>query len=259
VTAALILIAGGSNSVALRLGLAMFSLQAAIGTANDLIDEPRDRGIKPGKPLPRGLISRPAAQLLFVAAVGVGLGLSALSGAVVLIVAAIGTGVGLAYDQWLKATVWSWLPFAVGIPLLPVYAWFGATNQPPPAFLVLIPAAVIAGAALALANLLADVERDRAVGADTVATRLGEDRAWSVAAILHLAVTAAAIGSLVILRGRGGGLAAVALGVALVAAGVALGRRGRPLLRERAWELQAAGTGLLAAGWVAAVAAAGSL
>ena len=37
-------------------------------------------------------------------------------------------GVGLLYDLRLRGTALSWFPFAVGIPLLPVYAWLGATG-----------------------------------------------------------------------------------------------------------------------------------
>ncbi len=42
-----------------------------------------------------------------------------------------GTATGYAYDLRLKATAWAWLPFAVGLPLLPVYAWVGATGRVP--------------------------------------------------------------------------------------------------------------------------------
>ena len=147
VTAALILIASGTPDVAARLGFAMFALQAAIGTANDLVDEPLDRGRKLGKPLPRGLISRNAARALLAGALIVGLGLSAVSGFAVLAVAILGSAIGLAYDRWLKGTIWSWLPFAVGIPLLPIYAWLGAVGRLPPAFWVLVPTAVQIGRA----------------------------------------------------------------------------------------------------------------
>jgi 4-hydroxybenzoate polyprenyltransferase len=259
VTAALILIAGGSAEVATRLGVAMFALQAAIGTANDLIDEPLDRGRKTGKPLPRGLVSRAAARALAIGALVIGLGLSAVSGLPVLLVAIAGCSIGLIYDRWLKGTIWSWLPFAIGIPLLPVYAWLGATGRLPAPFLVLIPAAVVAGAALALANLLADLERDQAAGAESAATRLGADRAWLLCSALFVVVALVAAGSLAALSGRGLGLAGVVSGGAIVAAGLVIGRGSRPALRERAWELEAAGVGLLAAGWVAAIAAAGAL
>src|SRR4051794_37482231 len=74
VTVAFALVAGAEPRVAVTLGVAMFALQAAIGTANDLIDEPRDRGTKLGKPLPRGLISRRAGVAVLAIAIGVGVG-----------------------------------------------------------------------------------------------------------------------------------------------------------------------------------------
>jgi geranylgeranylglycerol-phosphate geranylgeranyltransferase len=255
----LVLVAGGSDDVALRLGVAMVAMQAGIGTANDLIDEPGDQGLKLGKPLPRGLLSRAAARWIFVASTGVGLALSAVSGPAVLSVAVAGVAVGLVYDRWLKGTIWSWAPFAVGLPLLPVYTWLGATGRLPAAFDVLLPAAFLAGAALAVANVLADEERDAAAGAETIATRLGSRCAFGVSVVLHAIVAVIAVASLVAAGGRGVGLVVATAGIALIALGLAVGRRGTPLLRERAWELQATGVGLLAAGWVAALAEAGDL
>jgi 4-hydroxybenzoate polyprenyltransferase len=258
-TALFVIVAGGTPAVALRLGAAMFALQAGIGTANDLIDEPMDRGLRARKPLPAGLLSRHAAGGLLVVALAVGLALSALSGWAVLAVAVLGTSIGLVYDRWLKGTVWSWLAFALGVPVLPVYAWLGATGSLPGSFAVLIPAAILAGAALALANLRADLGVDLAAGADTAATRLGPRRTWLASALLHGAVVAVAVGSLIIRRGGGPGLAVAAAAVAVIGAGTVLGRRGPAGRLERAWELQAAGVGLLAAGWVWAFRDAGAL
>ena len=259
ITAALILIAGGAPPVAVRLALAMFALQAAIGTANDLIDEPLDAGRKPGKPLPRGLLTRRSATALFAGALVIGLALSALSGAAVLAIAVVGTGIGLVYDRWLKATIWSWLPLAAGISLLPVYAWVGARGALPAVFVILVPAAVVAGAALALANQRADVDRDRAAGAVTTATVLGADRAWTAGAVLHMAFVAVALATIVLMRGRGPGLLAVAGGVVFLVVGLAIGRRRGAVAAELAWEIQAVAVGLLGSGWVAAMVDAGVL
>ena len=258
-TAVFVLVAGGSAATAARLAVGMFCLQGAIGVANDLVDEGLDRGRKPGKALPRGLISHRLARVEFVVLLVVGLVLSAISGPAVLAVAILGEGIGLCYDRWLKGTIWSWVPFAVGIPLLPVYAWLGATGSLPAAFLALLPAAMVAGAGLAVANLLADVERDAAAGVDTLATRLGPDRAWRVGAALQLTVVGIAALTLVAAGGRGLGVAVSAVGSVVLLTGVAAARHGRPVIRERAWELQAAGVGLLGAGWVAALAEAGVL
>ena len=259
VTGAVVLVAGGTPALAIRLAVSMFALQGAIGTANDLVDEPVDRVAKPAKPLPAGMVSRPAAGVLAATLALVGLGLASLSGALLLGLAAVILGIGLVYDLRLKGTIWSWLPFAVGIPLLPVFAWLGATGGLPRAFALLLPAGVIAGASLAMANLLADLERDEQAGVETLATRLGPVRTWRLASSLLALVLLSAVASLVALGGSGGGVALVAVAVAVVFAGMIVGRDAGPRGRERAWELEATGIGLLAAGWIAALAGTASL
>jgi 4-hydroxybenzoate polyprenyltransferase len=253
VTAAFAILAGANPATTGRLAVAMVSLQAAIGALNDLVDAPRDAGRKPGKPIPAGLVSPGAARVVTVAAAALGVGLSLLSGPATTALALLILGVGALYDLRLKGTSWSWLPFAVGIPLLPVYAWLGAAGRLPSAFVVLIPAAALAGAALAIANALADVERDRAGGTESVATRLGPRQAWWAHAILHAAVVGLAMIGLAWLGGTGAGLLAVVGSAAVVVAGSALSASGRAGLRERGWELEAVGVGLMGVAWIAAV------
>ena len=75
-----------------------------------------------------------------------------------------------------KGTAWSWLPFAVGIPLLPVFGWLGTTARRCPAsFASCSRCAVLAGTALAIANARADVERD--AGPGSIRSRSGWGRA----------------------------------------------------------------------------------
>jgi len=233
----------------------MVALQASIGALNDVIDAPADAGQKPGKPIPSGLVAPATARLVVLVGAGTGILLAAVSGSGLAALAAAGLGVGYAYDLWAKGTAWSWLPFAIGVPLLPVFAWFGATGSLPTVFVVLLPAAVGAGAALAMANARADLERDVAAGHESVAIRLGSDRAWWLSAVLLGVVLAVALGSLW-LRGA----AAVALGATLAAGGViavGLGLAGpadpSAARRERAWEIQAIGVAVLAAAWLAGI------
>ncbi|HVA84819.1 MAG TPA: UbiA family prenyltransferase [Candidatus Saccharimonadales bacterium] len=254
VAAVLTAVAGGTAETALRLAGSMFALQSAIGTLNDLVDEPRDRLAKPAKPIPSGDVGRGRARGVLIVLAAAGLGLAAMSGPWVVTIALLGLAIGVAYDLRLKGTVWSWLPFALGVPLLPVFAWVGDTGRLPPAFALILPAGVAAGASLAVANLLADIDRDRSIGVETLATRLGQTVAWRVGAILAGAVIAAALGSLVVLGGARLGIVVSAMGGILVAGGVALGRQASATRRERGWELQAIGVAVLAAGWVAALA-----
>ena len=109
----------------------MTLLQFAIGTVNDLVDAPRDAGRKPGKPIPAGLVTVRGARVIAVGSAVAGLVLAVVGGPWLVALAAVVLAIGLAYDLWAKGTTLSWLPFALGIPLLPVYGWYGATGSLP--------------------------------------------------------------------------------------------------------------------------------
>jgi 4-hydroxybenzoate polyprenyltransferase len=249
-TAALALVAGASAADAVRLGVAMTALQAGIGAVNDLTDAGADATGKPAKPIPGGLVARRHAAIVAAVSIGVGLVLSAPSGPGMVAIALVGLTVGLAYDLRLKGTAWSWLPFALGLPLLAVYAWYGGAGSLPAPFVVLVPVAVVAGAALAIGNASADLERDRASGVTSIATALGAERAWRVEAALLGAVGLVALVSAVVIGATAGQLAIVGV-AALVPVGAALAGRGRsPAGRERAWEAEAVGVALLGVAWL---------
>jgi 4-hydroxybenzoate polyprenyltransferase len=182
----------------------------------------------------------------------VGLSLAAAGGTGV-VLAVVVIAIGLAYDLWLKGTPWSWLPFAVGIPVLPVFGWLGATGALPSAFVVLVPAAVAAGAALAIGNALVDVDRDREAGSSSVALALGPERAWLAHLVLVGVVALAAVTSVPWLGGSIAESGAIAL-VALLPIGAAIAARGGGASRrERAWELEAVGIAALGIAWVVVV------
>ncbi len=164
VTLALALLAGAGAGRAALLGAAMLAIQFSIGAVNDLVDAPADARAGRSKPLVDGRV--PARLAMGVAALAgpAGLVLAALAGPATALVALLGYGIGLAYDLRLKATPWSWLPYATGIPLLPVFAWIGATGELPFPILVLAGLGVLGGGALAIANALADAGRDAASG-----------------------------------------------------------------------------------------------
>ena len=108
----------------------MTALQVSIGTLNDLVDAPRDAGHKPGKPIPAGLVTPGIARAVMVIArhAGAPAGRPVRPGDPRLwpvVILAIGYG----YDLVAKGTAWSWLPFAVGIPLLPVFGWLGVDRH----------------------------------------------------------------------------------------------------------------------------------
>ncbi|HJR50301.1 MAG TPA: UbiA family prenyltransferase [Gemmatimonadales bacterium] len=250
ITGALALLAGGTATTAIRLAGSMIAIQASIGALNDVVDASRDVGHKPRKPIPAGWVTPHEARGIVVLALVVGALLAAPSGGPTLLVAGAGAASGYVYDLRLKGTPFSWVPFAAGIPLLPMFAWLGTTGTIPPWLALLVPLAALSGAALAIANALADRERDLAAGARSLATELGHGRAWLVHAVLHVAVAATALSTLWVFHAD----ARAALGaVVVLLAGVALAARGTPARRELGWEVEAGGAGLLAVAWLAGV------
>jgi len=264
-------VAGAPIGVAGRLALSMLAIQIAIGAVNDWVDAPRDASEKPRKPIPAGLTSPRVALALAGTAALLGLGLSALSGLATAGLAALGLSLGLAYDLRLSHGRWSWAPLALALPLLPIHGWLGATGTVPQGLLPLVPTGMLAGAGLALANGLVDLERDARSKRPTIAVELGFDRAW----LVHLGLLVAVGGLAVLLapavppgtlpgEGRPGILPAdvlrelrtwgVALGIAALALGALALRAARPAIRERGWELEAVGIAGVGLGWVAGTA-----
>lgn len=259
VVALIALVAGGGLPTALVLGASMTCLQFAIGAVNDIVDAPFDEGIRLGKPIPDGVVSPGRARLVAAVAATIGLALALAGGPGLLLIALVGLGIGLAYDLWAKGTTLSWLPLAIGVPLLTVYGWYGATGEIPGLFLVLVPAAANAGTALAISNAIVDMERDEEAGNRSIALALGAGRASGVVLALQLVVAFLAVGTPVVLGAPTGWVLAV-LAASLVplggaVLGIAAAAREGTGLRELAWEVQAAGTGLLAVAWLCALSA----
>ena len=257
-TGVLALAASADPAAAIRLTLAMAGVQASIGALNDLVDAPRDAGLKPGKPIPRGVATTRDARAVTMVGLTLGLALTLPSGPAATGTLAVAALCGYAYDLWLSRTAISWLPLALALPLVPVYAWLGSTGRLPAELLAILPAAVLAGAGLALANALADLERDRERGAASAAVVLGARRAW----LLQAGLLVAAVGLVAAVRpaalvGTAAGVApgglALAAGLVAVVTGIGLGRGGGPARRERAWELEALGVALVGAGWLASL------
>jgi 4-hydroxybenzoate polyprenyltransferase len=247
------MLAGGEATSALRLGASMTSLQFAIGALNDIVDAPADAGRVPHKPIPAGHVSVPVARVVVAASAALGLALAVPSGPGLVGLGLVVLAIGFGYDLFAKGTPWSWLPFAVGIPMLPVYGWFGVAGAVPGFFTVLVTIAMLAGAGLALANARVDTEADAAAGVVSAATRLGAERAWWANVALMTAATA--IG--VVFVGSAGWapvtVGLIAGGTALVAFGLSVGRGSAASARRRGWHAQAIGAAIAAVGWISAM------
>jgi 4-hydroxybenzoate polyprenyltransferase len=238
----------------------MLGIQFSIGALNDFVDADQDSLVKPRKPIPAGLVTRGVALAVAGAGAVAGLGLSAVSGPATLIVGACCLGLGWLYDLRLSRTRLSWLPLALALPLLPIHAWLGAAGTVPPALVGLLPIGVTAGAGLALANGLVDIERDAGTRRSAGVVRLGPRRAWLTQTVL-LVVAAA----LVVVLAPGGWAfggattpilgsvrsVALVLGCVVLVLGAATLGSERAAIRERGWELEAFGVAGLGIGWLA--------
>ena len=241
------LLAGGRVADAIRLALAMAFLQFSIGTFNDLADAPRDRGRTPPKPVPEGFVSAGVARVVGTCFAVAGLLLAIPSGLAVSIVAIAGLACGLAYDFALSRTALSWLPLAVALPLVPLFAWLGATGSVTAAGLAILPIGLLAGGGLAVSNALIDLDVDREEGRRTVAVRLGPTAGWWIHAI---GLAAAAILVAAILPwDRVIVPAVIAFGAMLLLIGIAAVRWPTHGASRLGWQIEAAGVAVLGVAW----------
>ncbi len=178
-TAAFALVAArgwpGWGTMTLLLG-AMFGGQLAIGAVNELVDADLDAVAKPDKPIPSGLVSRRGARIVTLGGVAVMAALSVWLGVDALLLGALGTGAGIAYSLWFKRTIWSWVPYLIALPLLPIWVWTALSTVQPGLFAV-YPIGAAAVIAVQIAQSLPDVAADRGTGVRTLAVVLGSERA----------------------------------------------------------------------------------
>ncbi len=229
--------------------------QYAAGALNDAVDVEADAAAcRTGKPIPAGAVSRRAVVLLALASGVASLGFALALGPATLALAAVGLACAWSYDLWLKGTAASVLPFAVALPLVPLFG-YGAARRFPAVLWWAWPIGALAAVAVHLADSLPDVESDRAAGVHGLAPRLGVRSAAALVAAAYLLAGAVALASglaagepRVVL---GGVAAAAALGLGALLAGTGAG--GGRQRRRVAYRLLLAGLVALALGWAGAV------
>jgi 4-hydroxybenzoate polyprenyltransferase len=173
---------------------AVFTGQLTIGWANDLLDVDRDREVgRVDKPLAmRDVTPSVVLRWLRVAAIACVV-LSMLTGwrsgatHLLLLVA-----FGHLYNLYVKATPWSWLPYAVAFGALPAVVGL-AGNPPtwPPTWMVVTAATL--GVAAHVLNALPDLDDDAATGVRGLPHRLGAGRSRLMATVLLLLAAAVAV------------------------------------------------------------------
>lgn len=214
---------------------AVLAGQLSIGWSNDLIDAQRDRLVgRRDKPLATGALGLGSVRVACAAAVVACVGLSLACGLGAGLVHLGCVAAGWAYNLGLKATWWSWAPYAAAFGALPAFVWLaGSSAGPPPAWLLVAGACLGVGAHLL--NVLPDIDDDAATGVRGLPHRLGARLlpAAALAVLLTgtavtlagaspapwaLLLTAAGVLALgaVVLRGRGKAPFGAAVGIALV-------------------------------------------
>lgn len=167
---------------------AVLAGQLSIGWSNDLVDVTRDRQAgRDDKPLATGAGSVAVVRLACLAAVV----------ACVVLSLALGPAAGLlhlgcvaaawAYNLGLKATVWSWVPYAVSFGGLTAVVTLADRVAPPWWWPV---GAALLGVGAHLLNVLPDLDVDAATGVRGLPHRLGARRIAPVAAAVLVAASA---------------------------------------------------------------------
>ncbi|WP_261950747.1 UbiA family prenyltransferase [Streptomyces somaliensis] len=173
---------------------AVLTGQLTIGWGNDLRDLPRDRAAgRTDKPLATGALPVGWAVCALAVAGLACLVLSALvgwRGALVNVV--LGAGAGHAYNLGLKATRWSWVPYASAFGTLPSVVTLAAAD-PAWAPLWTTGAGAALGVGAHLLNVLPDLADDERAGVRGLPHRIGEHPSRVLAAVLLSAASLLAV------------------------------------------------------------------
>jgi 4-hydroxybenzoate polyprenyltransferase len=184
----------GSDGITIVLvTVAVGTGQLSVGWSNDWIDAARDVAVgRADKPVVAGLVTarilRTAAFAALAACVVVSLALGVVPGAAHL----VAVGGAWAYNARLKATVWSWVPYALSFGLLAVFVVLAAPGSRVPAGWA-VAAAALLGVGAHVANVLPDLEDDAATGVRGLPHRLGRRASGVLAPCLLLAAVAVVV------------------------------------------------------------------
>lgn len=205
---------------------AVLAGQLSIGWCNDLVDLARDRQVgRADKPLATGAVDVRVVRVACAVAVALVVPLSLACGLLAGIVHLACVACAWAYNLGLKATVWSWLPYALAFGGLPAFVALAAESSP---VWWTCAAGALLGVGAHLVNALPDLDDDRATGVIGLPHRLGATASRRLAVAVLLAAT-------VLLAWQAPSLATlgrvIVMGVAVVLAAVALRSAGRTPFR----------------------------
>ncbi|MCP2268977.1 4-hydroxybenzoate polyprenyltransferase [Actinokineospora diospyrosa] len=211
--------AWGSVAVA----AAVLAGQLSVGWLNDLVDVARDARVgRTDKPVALGQISVSLIRTLVLISALAAVGLSFLSGPLAGLAHVVALVSAWAYDLRLKATVFSFAPYAVSFGLLTAFVTLGLPSPYWPPWWLVATASLL-GCAAHFANALPDLVDDRETGVVGLPHRVGPTGSRVAAALLVLGASAALVAGLPTALG----FIALGLAVIVTAIGLVLGSRPR--------------------------------
>jgi 4-hydroxybenzoate polyprenyltransferase len=165
--------------------LSMAAAQASIGVFNDVFDWQLDKECKPWRAIPAGTIRPRTAAVMASVLLSLGLLFAASISFVTMILLLAMTGIGILYSARLKRTAFSWLPYAIDYPSIPVWVMV-ALDRFVPSILIIYLLAFPFVITVHICNQLRDFEEDGIYGIRGLVQRLGWERATSVCFVLLL-------------------------------------------------------------------------
>jgi 4-hydroxybenzoate polyprenyltransferase len=190
----LLAVASGAGPLAVvQLTLVFLVGQLSIGWSNDWIDATRDAEVaRADKPVARGQVGRGTVRRAALVAAVLTLPLSFSLGLRAGAAHLVAVGAGWVYNLGVKATLWSWAPYAVCFGLLPAVVTLSLPGSPRPAWWAMAAGALL-GVGAHLANVLPDLEDDRATGIRGLPHRLGRTGSTGLACVVLLLASAVVV------------------------------------------------------------------
>ena len=187
--AVLAAVAGNSPPRCVLIAAAVLCGQLSIGWSNDRIDATRDRQVeRSDKPIAVGEVGARTVDVAITLAVAGAVALSLALGWEAGLVHLGAVGCGWAYNLGLKATPFSWLPYAIAFGALPGVVTLALPEHRGPAPWI-VAAGALLGIAANLTNALPDLAGDRATGVRGLPHRIGARPSLLAAVVLLVAAT----------------------------------------------------------------------
>ena len=189
---------GRSGTECLLVAATVLSGQLTIGWINDVVDRERDRRTgRQDKPVAMGWIDPGTVNFATMCMVLVVIPLSIANGTVAGIAHLAAVMSAWMYNFYFKATVLSWLPYAVSFGLLPAFLSYGGLggglHGGPPTIAMTVLAALL-GIGIHFLNTLPDLVEDNETGVShlplRVALRTGAPRLLLVSTVFTVLVSA---------------------------------------------------------------------